>query len=193
MRLCLLLVLCTLLLVGCGPEEGASNDDLTAETVRIAQDYEQSGNLGDARAQLDALEAANPTQFLIFLAEDRTSSEPDSPETASLVHLSLALGLQSGKLMDYAMQHGLLANVAAPTLEPIGGSVVQSIEPVTSAEQSPAAEVAAPAAPPTVAVVALVPTEEAPDGSSSETSAEAPVSNAHIQTADSSVSIFECA
>ena len=71
-RLCLFLLLIALVLVGCGPEEGASDADLEAETLRIAQEYAQGGDLGNARAQLEALDAANPTQFLIFLAEDRS-------------------------------------------------------------------------------------------------------------------------
>src|SRR5215207_2291152 len=74
-RLCLFLLLLVFGLVGCGPEEGASDADLTVETVRIALEYQQSGDLGNARAQLEALQAANPTQFLIFLAEDRTASQ----------------------------------------------------------------------------------------------------------------------
>ncbi len=120
MSVCLLLLL-SLLLGACGPEEGESDAALADQTVRIAQNYAQSGDLGTARAELETLEVANPTQFLIFLAEDRVKQATDAPETAALVRLALAMGLQSVPLMEHAMANGLLANTAAPTSAPNAG------------------------------------------------------------------------
>jgi uncharacterized protein YraI len=133
------LLLVTFGLVGCGPEEGEGNGDFTGETIRIAQEYQQTGDLGNARAQLEKLDVANPTQFLIFLAEERADNEPGTPETNALVHFALALGLQSGQLMDYALANGLLANTVPPTPIPVAQPAAQGLEPVTSAEQTPAA------------------------------------------------------
>ncbi|MCC6454889.1 MAG: SH3 domain-containing protein [Caldilineaceae bacterium] len=118
---------------------------MTTATIAIAQEYEQSGNLGTARAELEKLDVANPTQFLIFLAEGRVDSDPGSAETAALVHMALAMGLQSGQLMAYATQYGLLANSVAPTATPAPMTlpVAQSIAPTTSAEQPAATVIAA--------------------------------------------------
>ena len=139
--LCLFLILAIFALAGCGPEDGESNVDLTAETVRIAQEYQVNNDLGSARAQLEQLDVANPTQFLIFLAEDRVGSDPGSPETTALVNLSLALGLQSAHLMDYAAQYGLLASSVAPAATTAPVPAVQSLQGVTSVQDTPAAAV----------------------------------------------------
>lgn len=142
LALCLLLIV-SLALVACGPEEGEGDAALTDQTIRIAQTYVESGDLGQARAQLETLDAANPTQFLIFLAEDRVKQDPGSPDTAALVHLALAMGLQSNPLMEYAQANGLLANTA-PTPAPVAAGA-QGMQPLTSAEQAatPAAVVVA--------------------------------------------------
>lgn len=157
-RLCLFLLLFAFVLAGCGPDEEAAASDLAAETIRIAQEYQQGGDLGAARAQLEKLDVANPTQFLILLAEERANSAAGTPETNALVHFALALGVQSGKLMAYAAANGLLANVAAPTPAVVAQPVAQSLAPVTSNEQTPAAD----APPPTAAVVAVIATATVP-------------------------------
>lgn len=164
LRLCLFLLLALFVLVGCGPEEGASDADLTAATIRIAQEYQQNGNLGDARAQLDALDAANPTQFLIFLAEERADSDAGSAETNALVQFALALGLQSGQLMAYAMQNGLIAAGATATPPPVA--------------QQPAAQPIASSAPataiPTPTAVAAVAVEPAQNDASAANESDSP-------------------
>jgi uncharacterized protein YraI len=174
-RLCLFLLLSILLLTGCGPEEGPSESDLTAETIRIAQEYQQSGDLGNARAQLEQLDVANPTQFLIFLAEDRADTAPGTAETNALVNLALAFGVQSGQLMAYAMQNGLLANSAPPTPQ----QAAQQVPPVISVEQAPAQQPTADSAPanvPAVVVVNATPAASEP-GSSEPDSSETENSN----------------
>ncbi len=168
------MLLAVFVLVGCGPEEGASDADLTSETIRIAQEYQQSGELGNARTQLDKLDAANPTQLLILLAEERVSSDPGTPETNALVHFALALGLQSGKLMAYAIQNGLLANADAPTPAPITLPTVLSIAPVSDIKQTSDSDIA----PPTAAVVAEIVT--------STIAAAVPISSTSASSQDSS-------
>src|SRR4051794_21459670 len=75
----LYVLLLALLLIGCGPKSSGGSTDLSAETVRIAQEYQQSGDVASARAQLGKLDVANPTQFLIYLAEERVNSAPGTP------------------------------------------------------------------------------------------------------------------
>lgn len=180
LRLWLVLLLAMAVLVGCGPEEGESDADISAEVVRIAQTYQGSGDLGAARADLEALDVANPTQFLIFLAEERTDTDAGSAETAALVHLALALGLQSGELMDYAMAHGLLANTAAPTPEQVAVPAVQSLQGVTNEDLPPGNLPVAQVATATVPVAEPLADEDAPaegdaaeDDETPDTSADA--------------------
>jgi uncharacterized protein YraI len=148
--LCILLCGLALFLAACGPERGGSEEDLVAETVRIAEGYAQNNDLNQARVQLESLDAANPTQFLIYLAERRVDEEPDAPTTEALVRFALALGLQSRPVVDYGVAHNLLVNAAAPTfaVAPQAGEAAIALAPVTSEERA-----AAPAAP--AAAVAL--------------------------------------
>lgn len=166
----LVALLCCLLflLAACGPERGASESDLTADAIRIAQEYEQNGDLNGARVQLQNLEAANPTQWLIYLAETRVSQEPGAAETNALVGLAMALGLQSRPLVDYATQHNLLVNAPLPTMETVAqaGMAPIALAPVTSTENN--AEAGAPATPapagePDVITDAVTPTVAAPE------------------------------
>jgi hypothetical protein len=182
LRLCLALLLLMLVVVGCGPRNSESNSDLSADVVRIAQDFQKSGDVGSARAELAKLDVANPTQFLIYLAEERAGSAPGTPETTALVQFALALGLQSNELMQYAMQNGLL-----PTRVPTATSVAIAqlpAQPAAPANNAPAA----PAVP-----VAVVVTKTAPaasnvvsDSSSLNASALTPTAGAQATTQDSS-------
>lgn len=134
-------LLCLLLfgLAACGPQRRAGESDLTAATIAIAQTYEQSGDLNSARTQLQALDAANPTQWLIYLAESRVHDAPGAAETNSLVWLAMALGLQSRPLVDYAAQNNLLVNAPPPTLETVAqaGSAAIALAPTTSTPAAP--------------------------------------------------------
>lgn len=145
---------CVLVLAACGPEK-PDDDAMRAETVRIAQEYEQSGDLNRARVQLDALTVANPTQWLILLAESRAVEAVGAPETNALVRLTLALGIQSGSLMQYAVQNGL---IAAPPPTP---TQVAAVPTLVIAPAQAAAPVA-PAAPAEAAQESAAPAEEAP-------------------------------
>ncbi|HXF64967.1 MAG TPA: SH3 domain-containing protein, partial [Caldilineaceae bacterium] len=136
-----LALLCGLLLLAaCGPERRgtASEEELTAESIRIAQEYEQNGDLSRARVQLQALDAANPTQFLIYLAENRAATAPGAPETTALVRLALAMGLQSRPVLDYAIANNLVAGHPAAN-NPAGEAVQGEPAPVAAPQTGQAA------------------------------------------------------
>ncbi len=152
-RFFIAVALVALLLTACGPEK-PSDEQMRSETIRIAQEYEQTGDLSRARVQLDSLAVANPTQWLILLAESRALEAASAPETTALVRLSLALGLQSNILTQYAMQHGLIAAPApTPTTSVLAAvPVVQPPQPAAAAEvpgQTAAAPETATPEPPT--------------------------------------------
>jgi hypothetical protein len=138
----------SLSLAACGPERRESGSArLAEETVRIAHEFARSGDAGRARADLQALDVANPLQWLVYLAETAISGDVDAEETADLVRLAIALGSQSRPILDYAISLGIIE----------GDSVAESSAGAGAAEQPADTEVQ-PAALPTVAVVALEPT-----------------------------------
>lgn len=148
-------------LAGCGPQQGNDDEDQTAEAVRIAQEFAQSGDLGRARSELETLPVANATQWLVLLTEERVNTQAGAPETTALVRLTLALGVQSRPALDYAAQVGLLSAVAAPptpTMAPLLAAV-----PVVEAQPAPSQAAPSQAAP-NVAVIeaTLAPAAEAP-------------------------------
>lgn len=184
LRLCLALLLLMLLVVGCGPRNGESNDDLAADVIRIAQDFQNSGDVGSARAELDKLDVANPTQFLIYLAEERTDSAPGAPETAALVQFALALGVQSSELMQYGMEKGLLpTRMPTATSAAIAQVPLQAAAPANNAPAAPAVPVAVVIANKAPAASNVVST-----GGSIDTSALTPVAGAQAITQTTAVS-----
>jgi len=114
--ICLLWAAPVLLLAGCGPERGATNEQtLVSETERIAVAYQASRNLAQARTQLDLLEVANINQWLIYTTEEAIT-QADRPEMVNaLVLLVMDLGLPSNSIRTYAQQQNL---VAVATVDP---------------------------------------------------------------------------
>lgn len=112
------------LLAACGPEDEASSDEvLTTETERIAQEYAQDGDIARARAQLQELDAANPIQWLVYLTETRLAEGAAPDAVDNLVKLAVGLGTQSRPILDRAAQLGLInrnptAVAVAPTNTP---------------------------------------------------------------------------
>ena len=99
-------------LAACGPEKSGSNrDQLTANTLQIAQQFVQDGDVSRARAQMQALDVANPIQWLLYLTESNITKQAKAPETNALVRLSMALGLQAPGVLNYATDNNLLAGV----------------------------------------------------------------------------------
>ncbi len=111
------LLLVALFLAGCGPESSRNNqEELTATTQKIALDYQSHQNLGQATAELEALDVANFNQWLLFVTENAISGNPDTNVADALVLLATDLGLQSNLIRSYALQHNLVADAAV--LEP---------------------------------------------------------------------------
>ena len=74
----LLLAATLMLLAACGPAQAASNDEqVRAETARIAQQYQADQDASAARAALDGLGVANPRQWLMLQTEDLIASGAD--------------------------------------------------------------------------------------------------------------------
>ena len=64
------LLLIVLLLAACGPETSASkNEDLVASTKQIALTYQASNDLAQAQTALNAVDVANPLQWLVYVTE----------------------------------------------------------------------------------------------------------------------------
>lgn len=146
-------LLVMLFLAACGPESSpANNEQLTADVIRIAQEYTVSDNLDQARGQLAGLAVANANQWLLYVTEAEIQQQGDANIVAALVKLTTDLGLTSGLITDYAVQHNLLP---AP---------VQVAEVAPPVQAEPPVVAQAPDAAPAEAVVAPVaeaPAEEA--------------------------------
>jgi uncharacterized protein YraI len=105
-----------LLLAACGPgEPKVDAAQAAADTLRIAQDYAANRDLNAARAAIDALQVANPHQYLVLQAEEAISANADPQTTGALVKLAVDMRLASGSIQAYATQNNL---VAVPPTEP---------------------------------------------------------------------------
>lgn len=160
----LLLAATLMLLAACGPAQAASNDEqLRAETARIAQQFQADQDVSGARAALDALDVANPRQWLMLQTEDLIASNADPALAAALVDLTEALDIQSAAIRSYAQQQGLAEPTPTFELEPVEPVVVQG-ETAQSSQAAPAEAAAtpesapAPTATPTVVTLAVLPT-----------------------------------
>ena len=150
-----------LILAACGPERSKSGAaKLADEAVRIAREYQESGDLNRARSALQDVDVANPLQWLVYLAETAITSSADADETRALAQLAVALGSQSQTILTYAMQTGLVEAKPAATAQAVANQ-----EAVTTPQS------AQPPALPTVAIVALEPTpaEALPSATPAET------------------------
>ena len=97
----LLAIWAVLLLGGCGPgSSGSGESDLRRATQEIARTYLADGDLDKARTALDALEAANPRQWLVLVTEEAIGANDDPETTLALAKLATALKLQSGLIND---------------------------------------------------------------------------------------------
>lgn len=103
------------ILVACGPEsKKVDQNQLTLTTQQIAQDFAATGDLGKAKSALAALEVANPSQWLLMVAEESAKDQAAQPQlVAALLKLTEALDLHSPLLVDYAATHGLNVTTAS--------------------------------------------------------------------------------
>ena len=171
--LILLLAAALLLLAACGPAQAASNDDqLRAETARIAQQFQSDQDLATARTALDELQVANPRQWLMLQTEDLIASGSDPTLAAALVELTDAFDIQSAAIRAYAAQQGLaeptptfeLAPVEPVLVQSEAGAVAQASTSAGAAETAPASEPAPTAAPTAIALAALPTATPQPTG-----------------------------
>jgi uncharacterized protein YraI len=160
-----------LLLAACGPgQPKVDSTTLAAATARIAQEYAANNNLDQARTAINALEVANPHQYLVLQAEQAISANQDPQTTSALVKLAVALRLSSGSIQAYAVQNGL---VSVPPTEPPAPTL--DFGPVTPAPALAQANTAASAAAP-VDLQVLTATVPLTDGGALAASVPAPAS-----------------
>lgn len=130
------LALAVFALAGCGPAASSRDEgQLKTQTSEIARAFQGDGDLNKARDAVDALEVANPRQWLVMMAEESINEQADPAVVEGLVKLTEALNIQSALVRDYALKNGL----AAPTPE------VQIVAAAPIAPTLPAAGAAAPA------------------------------------------------
>lgn len=139
----LLLCLCALLVVACGPQANReeSDDTLVADAQRIALEYQTSGNLEQARTALGQLDVANPNHWMIYATETAIQENADPTTVAAMVKLVDDLGLSSNNITSYATQNNLLPAV----VQAVSGNA-QSAEAAT--DEQPAMQSAPAAQPP---------------------------------------------
>jgi len=105
-----------LLLAACGPgQSGPDSSQLKATTVEIAQQYSSGGSLDLAREAINALDVANPHQYLLLHAEEAIAANEDPQTTAALVKLAVDMRLTSTSIQNYALQNGLVVIEPTPT------------------------------------------------------------------------------
>lgn len=119
---------CLGLLAACRPEaDGDSDQQLTEATQQIALDFQANNNLDEARNRLGQLTVANPSQWLVYVAENAIVSDSEATATLALVNLATKLELQSADITRYATAHNLLAAPAPlPTPVPVALNLTTS-------------------------------------------------------------------
>ena len=94
------------LMAACGPEESETldNNQLLAETHQIARDFINTGDLEQARQQLNELPVANVNEWLLYVTET-SISEGTSDTSSALVNLAISNGLKAASLANYLAQN----------------------------------------------------------------------------------------
>ncbi len=122
------------LLAACGPAADENdNQQLAADTQRIALDFQANRNVEEARSRLSQLKVANPSQWLVYVTENAITGSGDVNTTTALVILAHALDLPSADIVQYAQQHQLLPTVVPPANTAPVAKVASLAQPVTSA------------------------------------------------------------
>lgn len=136
LRHAMVLGLLICLLAACGPEgRSSSQDALVAATQSIAINYQNSSNLEQARAEIEALDVANPHQWFVFVTESSIQQGADPATIMALVKLSLELDLTSAPILAYAAQNNLLPAepvvapqvIELPTLAPVAVAAAPAV------------------------------------------------------------------
>ncbi len=177
------LILLTLLwlLAACGPSAGSDATDLTGAAQRIAVDYQSSNDLAAARSALESLDAPNPYQLLVLVAESAISAG-DLANADALVRLALALGLNSNSIARHAQSRGLIPQQAQATAQAAAQTVAQTAaQPVAQVEPTATPLPAEPTSTPEVATATPEPTSIAATATP-EAPTTTPVSNPEVRT-----------
>ncbi len=147
------LALLLLLPAACGPARGgrdgsAEAGSIESRTEEIARAFAADGDGTLARAALQSLDVANPTQWLVYMAENAVTNPSSDPETTrALVALALELGSRESTIRTWAEANGLI-EVAQATSAVEAATLAAAVqEPVATAAQSLAAEAARAGAP----------------------------------------------
>ena len=108
------LLLLSLLVTACGPEKSSNNGAaLVAATQQIALAYQANGDLAGAQTQLEALDVANPTQWLVYVTETALAENSNPEAMTALARLTSDMGLQSESIARFAVENNLLTGVQA--------------------------------------------------------------------------------
>jgi uncharacterized protein YraI len=127
------LLLLVLLLAACGPAAAENdNQQLSADTQRIAIDFQANHNLEEARTKLSQLKVANPSQWLVYVTESAIASNGEGAGTTALVLLAHALALPSADITQYAQQHNLFPTAVPPVTNLPVAKALSLAQPVTS-------------------------------------------------------------
>ncbi len=87
------LLLLSLLVTACGPEKSSNNGAaLVAATQQIALAYQANGDLAGAQTQLEALDVANPTQWLVYVTETALAENSNPEAMTALARLTGDMG-----------------------------------------------------------------------------------------------------
>ncbi len=139
---------------GRGAPVGAMSPAERDATIRqIALDYSRDHDLARAQAALDRLNLANPTQFVVTLAEQAMSEGKPADEVRALARLAEALGGRSPKLQAYLAP---TATRAAAAEAPVPSS------PTPAATATPLPPTATPLPPTAVPTATATPTPAKP-------------------------------
>ena len=181
-QLLVLILLCAFLVItGCGPENGAPNrDQLSAETKRIAQEFNMTQDLSAAQTQLATLDVANTDQWLVMVAETSIAENSDLGSTIALVKLASAIGLETASIATFAQQNNLVVQTVPAE------DVLINIEP--KLQPLPAADSVAKAAEQTSETQAGASVEEsAPDTDASSTDSQEEIETDAAETSTEAV------
>ncbi len=157
--LVLIYLLAALILAACGgrgaPAGAMSPAERDATIRQIALDYGRDRDLAKAQAALGRLNLANPTQFVVTLAEQAMSEGRPADEVLALARLAEALGGRSPKLQAY------LAPTATPVL-PTATEALAPSSPTAVASATPIPPTATPAPPTAAPTATATPTPAKP-------------------------------
>ncbi len=151
------LSLAVLMVTACGGKAASgakvSPRERDALIQQAATQYARDGNLPKAQETIAKLNLANPSQFVITLAEQAVNDRKPADEIAALARLAEALGGRSPKLVAY------LSPTATPAPLPAPANTAALPSPTVAPTATPLPP-AATAVPPTATATATTPAQK---------------------------------